>query len=578
MRYSIKIIAIILALALSSEAFAQRLADEDKPVSKENDMLKATAIVVGVTLAIVGSRYFIKHINKKAAREAAAKAAREKKKIAREAKELRLAEKARRARKETRREQRRVERKNQRKQERQAARKTARREERTRVKAEKLKEEMRRANEIRTAEEHTAAVISKHAAVIEHGEALQQAARDGHKMSFAELRSIYEGRIAALEVEKAQKLEAIHKQYPDNYTPEEIDAALQKRDEELAKAENIFMIEEGINTAFNKKYPKHVAMQSLEEEYRVSLEYWNTRYDTAKNLTNGVPEVKYAPEFANQISAIISTTSHADELSALVKVGNLQEVIWRLAEHGFTAEATAMQRLIEDVLTNAKIINIDVEALSIGATKPLLLEFDNGLKGVFKGDNGQYNKWSQSYDWPQREIAAYRLDQLLGLNVFPITVPRRLGNHTGGGSVQLFIDGVGGDFYQQYASYFTLIGKELPSGSDKIATKNRTFFALTMDRDTDAYVFNNIQPLVGRLIKIDAEQAFYPLYGNIGEDMLKKPENFYTNADFIARLDKITLAQLKEIFQPLFAAEKAEVIVKDLHTNIRNYVDVVKSL
>ena len=172
---------------------------------------------------------------------------------------------------------------------------------------------------------------------------------------------------------------------------------------------------------------------------------------------------------------------------------------------------------------------------------------------MFKGDNGQYDEWKRWYDWPQREIAAYRFDQLLDLHVFPITVPRQLDNHPGGGSVQLFIDGAAGsEFHQQYVSYFELIGKDLPANNSSeqlAAPKNLTFFTLTMDRDYDAYFFNRIKPLIGRLIKIDAEQAFHTLYSTAGEDLLNRPDGFYIASDFITHLDSITVEQLEEIFQ-----------------------------
>ena len=409
-------------------------------------------------------------------------------------------------------------------------------------------------------------------------------------MSAAELRSIYEGRVAALEIVKAKKLEAIHKQYPDSHSSEEIAAAITQRDVKIAEIEknpisrydwhyrDTFIGE--VNTEFNEQYPKYLAMQKLEDEHQQYLEHWHAIYDVIKNLTDGLPEVKYAPEFTSKVSAIIDSTAINNELSVLVKLGNLQEVIWKLDEHGFTSEATAMTKLIEDVLMNGEIISKDTKALSAGNTKPLLLEFSSGLKGVFKGDYGQHDDLLL-HDVPQLEIAAYKFDQLLGLHVFPITVPRQLDGYSG--SVQLFIDAAAGDFYKQYASYLGLIGKDIPP---KLDAKNRTFFALTMDNDIDAYVFNNIKPIAGRLIKIDADQAFSPtLYQSVGKDLreylLENPEHLeslHTDADFIARLDSITTAQLEAIFQPLFDPQDAAGIVKELHKNIRSYVNAARQL
>ena len=69
-----------------------------------------------------------------------------------------------------------------------------------------------------------------------------------------------------------------------------------------------------------------------------------------------------------------------------------------------------------------------------------------------------------------------------------------IGDHKGGGYIQLFIDSAAGsDFHKQYVSYLALIGKDILPNSHATAVglRNRTFFALTMDRDTDAYGFNN---------------------------------------------------------------------------------------
>ena len=374
---------------------------------------------------------------------------------------------------------------------------------------------------------------------IERGEALSQMARTGKKMTVDELRSIYDGRVAALEVEKAQKMQAIQEQYRGN--------------------------------------------QKLEDEYQRRLERLRTVYNIAKNSTDGFPEVKYAPEFANKISAIISPTSLDKELSALVKLGNLQEVVWKLEEHGLASEATAMTKLIEDVLLSGKIIDKQV-IKGIASTQPLLVKFDSGLKGIFKGDYGQYDGWKHGdwdwdeVEWPQREIATYKFDQLLGLRVFPITVPRQLAE--GRGSVQLFVEHSRSSFYRQHISYTELIGitPDKPDRTGK--AKNWTFFNLTMDADTDALASNNIYPFSGRMIKIDGEQAFRNThaYESIGDKLRKNPEEFYTDPDFIDHLDNISPQQLEEIFQPLFEPSKAEAIVKSLHENIRSYVDAAREI
>lgn len=438
--------------------------------------------------------------------------------------------------------------------------------------------------------------LEQQVAIIERGESLQRIARTGKKMNADELRSIYDGRVATLEVEKTKKMHSIHEQYPDDlYSPQELAEAIRIRDKEITelKHEYVMMRNEGfddywgkeqsiadVHASFNEKYPKQLAIQKLESEHQSSLERLHAVYNLAQNSTDGFPTVKYAPQFANKISAIISPTSIGDELSSLMKLGNLQEAIWKLEERGFISEAIAMKKLLEDELINGKIISKNI--IRQGATKPLLIEFDSGLRGVFKGDYGQYDVWKARYNWPQREIAGYKFDQLVDLKVFPITVPRQLAD--GSGSMQLFVEHKASSFGKQHDSYLEFIGitPDKPDVAGKV--KNRTFFELTMDKDFDAYAFNNINPLAGRTIKIDAEQAFYNIgsynigSNTAGDSLLENSEKFYTAHDFIERLDAITTQQLDEIFQPLFDPKEATRIAKDLYKNIRSYVDSAKKM
>ncbi len=437
------------------------------------------------------------------------------------------------------------------------------------------------------------AKAAKHAEVIRRGEALQQQARQGEKLSAAELQVIYEGRVAALKVEKAEKLTAIHKQYPDKHSPEDIAAAAQRRDEDIATSS--IWYHGKIKQEFEEKYPRQVAIEKLEAEHQRDLVRWHDVYDVSKDLTDGIPVMRYTPEFTDKMSAIIKDTPIATDLSDLVKGGNLQEVMWRLDEDGFATEATAMKKLIEDMLTNAKIVDQDDQSLT-GAAKPLLLKFDSGLRGVFKGDYGQEipRDRPEALPNPEREIAAYRFDQLIGLNVFPITVPRRMDGYQGNGSVQLFIDGAKGNFHRQYFNYAKLIGKDpldlelIRRGTvtNKYLARNNTFFTLTLDGDgydalgnNLAPIKNNLVPVSGRSIKVDAHLAFGDKHRSVGE--IKKNIKrwpLYLDADFIARLDSITIEQLEAIFQPLFEPETSESIVSNLHANIRNYVKAAREL
>ncbi len=561
MGYRIRISAMIVILAWASTSFAQESDNEDQP---KRDFFKTAAVVAGAALVIVSGYKIVKHIDKKALREAVEKvskqakedeqALREKLAIARkQAEELRGANDILTAEA--------TDSKTSLKQA-EANHKQAKATEQalqTELEAaHKQAEDLRRANDILTVEADAAAVARQRAEVIKRGEALQQKARKGEKLSAAELQAIYEGRVAALAVEKAKELVAIHKQYPpDKHSPEDIAAAVQRRDEELSHVN--MRTPYDIKMEFIAKYPRYAAIERLEAKHQQDLAEWHKIYDVAKDLTDGIPVMRYAPEFTDKMSAIIDATPIATELSDLVKVGGLQEVVWRLDEGGFATEATAMQELIEDVLTNAKIVSMDDQSLE-GSTGAQLLEFDSGLRGVFKG------YW-------EREVAVYRFDQLIGLNVFPITVPRRMDGYQGNGSVQLFIDGANGDFHRQYASYAKLIG--IPE-TDRPYAKNRTFSLLMLDIDSNPS--NNLATISGRTMKIDAGQAFSNKYSadEIKENI--KNAQYYLDDDFIARLDRITPEQLEAIFQPLFEPEISEEMVSALHANMRRYVEAARQL
>ena len=171
MRYSNKITALLLVLTMSSMSLAQgeQLASEDNPDRKDSNLLKAAVVVAGIALIAIGGHQLLKHIDSKAGREAAEKAVREAEKDKkraeeiRRAEELRIAEEARaevrkNARKEARHQKRQAERQDQRQNERKAARQAERKKARQNERQAKRE---RRAEEIRTAEAYTAAMIKK---------------------------------------------------------------------------------------------------------------------------------------------------------------------------------------------------------------------------------------------------------------------------------------------------------------------------------------------------------------------------------------------------------------------------------
>jgi len=104
---------------------------------------------------------------------------------------------------------------------------------------------------------------------------------------------------------------------------------------------------------------------------------------------------------------------------------------------------------IEDILANGEIV--DIQDVGQGVTKPQKVTFRHGdieIAGLFKTEStsieasrsSQRNKLINLSDRWQYEVAAYRLDRLLGLELVPVTVEREIGGVSG--SLQFWIDGL----------------------------------------------------------------------------------------------------------------------------------------
>lgn len=80
------------------------------------------------------------------------------------------------------------------------------------------------------------------------------------------------------------------------------------------------------------------------------------------------------------------------------------------------------------------------ESISIGVTKPQKIHLDcdgQKMKAIWKPLRPSYDSgWWESYE---SEVAAYRLDRLLGFGMVPPTVERRFGAQAG--SLQFWVDG-----------------------------------------------------------------------------------------------------------------------------------------
>jgi hypothetical protein len=102
----------------------------------------------------------------------------------------------------------------------------------------------------------------------------------------------------------------------------------------------------------------------------------------------------------------------------------------------FTPSELAQREEIEEFLKTAEIVN--VEKVGEGVTIPRRVYLKAGDKegsGVWKNPKGVEQGYLEGW---QYEIAAYEMDKLLGLNMIPPTVERKLGKKSG--SLQFWLE------------------------------------------------------------------------------------------------------------------------------------------
>ena len=320
-------------------------------------------------------------------------------------------------------------------------------------------------------------------AVIQAGKELQAQARQGKKMSEPELEQIYQARQA--ELATTEMTERIRRQ-------------------QLKELENTFSI--------------------------------------VKHLTEGIPQMQYSDEFTAQMNAIINNTEMADELQQFVRVGNLQEVVWRLEEAGLHDEALQFEQILQKGMNDEYSFYY----------KPMLKEINFPLQ---KLNNGMV---IISYSDLQHLIA-YKLDKLFGTRVVPLVVntsevqlsgrhiaysvnnrmhiERALSSHN-----VLMSDEGEVLFGNKYLAYLDFIGVERaepPLLTNEHLSRMQLLRYVTGFREAkEAY------PLRGR--------AFDSI---VMDSMLYKPKNVmdvsqldFVGAELMSRLQNITLDDFSEVF------------------------------
>jgi hypothetical protein len=113
----------------------------------------------------------------------------------------------------------------------------------------------------------------------------------------------------------------------------------------------------------------------------------------------------------------------------LAQKGKLQEAIWVYQDIGEKKDFRAAKKLKKKLFNILSTSHFTASNLNPGGTTKKVLLFEHEqytIRGVFKLDN---QKKSLSNADNNAAVAAYRLDNLLNLNVVPMAVPRKMKRH-----------------------------------------------------------------------------------------------------------------------------------------------------
>jgi hypothetical protein len=251
--------------------------------------------------------------------------------------------------------------------------------------------------------------------------------------------------------------------------------------------------------------------------------------DQAKYISSG--------EELNQVFENCQKVTASDEVKikaqAYLVNGLYQEAAWIYEKNGYYDNS---RKILNELTRILKTKPVQIKELGEGISKPLLVSFSNGIKGVFK-KNGAFANYSSA----NRELAAYKINKLLALNFIPLTILRTIDidGVSVTGSLTYFIK------YSESASKLGLLDIDR---SEKIL-----FFDALIgnpDRHTGNWL---VREVTGEIIAIDHNLAFTGRY--IKGEVLN--DNIYM------KLRSLSKRKLKKALKGLLTKSQFSVLLEN---------------
>jgi len=228
----------------------------------------------------------------------------------------------------------------------------------------------------------------------------------------------------------------------------------------------------------------------------------------------------------------------------------------------FTSDEIAQREYWEEYLSTAKILNSRQLSSKRGITQPFVLFLEkDGItrKAIWKPIEGLHKGFAENWRW---EIAAYRLDKYLGLNMIPPTVERK--HKQKRGSIQLWIKATTG-LEEKNIKNYALPQKET-------STWNRSMFLQrafdNLIANEDRHLGNYLLTNDGRILLIDHSRSFRTSKEYTSD--LNFSENHWDGnlimrqlpISFIEKIENLNIELLKNIAGLYLTDEEIEAVLQ----------------